>query len=106
MINTELPKPPVIETDIPAERQVELLQRYIGDLHDKLSTILETIGEQMLVKGQPVPIPRRTVADLLANAQGARGLNLAYAEDEAGGAVPAFSDGTTWRRVTDRAIVS
>lgn len=26
--------------------------------------------------------------------------------NEAGGAVPAFSDGTNWRRVTDRAIVS
>jgi len=26
--------------------------------------------------------------------------------DETGGYVPAFSDGTNWRRVTDRAIVS
>jgi len=26
--------------------------------------------------------------------------------DEVGGYVPAFSDGTNWRRVTDRAIVS
>ena len=31
---------------------------------------------------------------------------LIYVTDEAGGAVPAFSDGTNWRRVTDRAIVS
>ncbi len=29
-----------------------------------------------------------------------------YVSDESGGAVPAFSDGTNWRRVTDRAIVS
>lgn len=29
-----------------------------------------------------------------------------YVLDEAGGPVPAFSDGTNWRRVTDRAIVS
>lgn len=29
-----------------------------------------------------------------------------YVSDETGGAVPAFSDGTNWRRVTDRAIVS
>jgi hypothetical protein len=29
-----------------------------------------------------------------------------YVTDEAGGAVPAFSDGTNWRRVTDRAVVS
>lgn len=30
----------------------------------------------------------------------------AYVSDETGGGVPAFSDGTNWRRVTDRAIVS
>lgn len=26
--------------------------------------------------------------------------------DETGGAIPAFSDGTNWRRVSDRAVVS
>ena len=31
---------------------------------------------------------------------------LIYVSDEAGGAVPAFSDGANWRRVTDRAVVS
>lgn len=31
---------------------------------------------------------------------------LIYVSNEAGGAVPAFSDGTNWRRVTDRAVVS
>jgi hypothetical protein len=31
---------------------------------------------------------------------------LIYVTDETGGAMPAFSDGTNWRRVTDRAIVS
>lgn len=31
---------------------------------------------------------------------------LIYVSDETGGAVIAFSDGTNWRRVTDRAIVS
>jgi len=29
-----------------------------------------------------------------------------FVSDESGGAVPAFSDGTNWRRVTDRAVVS
>ncbi len=32
--------------------------------------------------------------------------SLIFVYDEAGGAVLAFSDGTNWRRVTDRAIVS
>lgn len=31
---------------------------------------------------------------------------LIFVSDETGGPVPAFSDGTNWRRVTDRAIVS
>lgn len=31
---------------------------------------------------------------------------LVYVTDETGGAVPAFSDGSSWRRVTDRNIVS
>lgn len=31
---------------------------------------------------------------------------LIYVSNETGGAVPAFSDGTNWRRVTDRVIVS
>jgi hypothetical protein len=31
---------------------------------------------------------------------------MIYCSDETGGAVPVFSDGTNWRRVTDRAIAS
>ncbi len=31
---------------------------------------------------------------------------LIYVSDETGDAVPAFSDGTNWRRVTDRAVVA
>lgn len=31
---------------------------------------------------------------------------IIYVSDESGGAVIAFSDGTSWRRVTDRAVIS
>lgn len=31
---------------------------------------------------------------------------IIYVSNETGGAVVAFSDGTNWRRVTDRAIIS
>ncbi len=31
---------------------------------------------------------------------------LIYVTNDVGGAVPAFSDGTNWRRVTDRSIIS
>jgi hypothetical protein len=36
----------------------------------------------------------------------ARAGTEAFCTDETGGAVPVFSDGTDWRRVTDRAIIS
>ena len=52
---------------------------------------------------RPIQLPRYSVSALPSAAQD--GL-LIYVVDETGGAVPAFSDGTTWRRVTDRAGVS
>lgn len=48
-------------------------------------------------------IPTYTVATLPAVSPAAQ---MIYVSDEIGGPVPAFSDGTNWRRVTDRAIVS
>lgn len=44
-----------------------------------------------------------TVAGLPSSATAAQ---MIYVSNESGGAVPAFSDGTNWRRVTDRAIVT
>lgn len=55
------------------------------------------------VYGGQVPMPSSTVAALPSAA--AAGLWI-YVTDETGGAVPAFSDGANWRRVTDRAVVS
>lgn len=45
-----------------------------------------------------------TVVGLPAAATYPRG--VIYVSNESGGAVLAFSDGTNWRRVTDRAVVS
>jgi hypothetical protein len=50
----------------------------------------------------PVRLRSYTVAGLPASSAG----DMAYCSDETGGAVPVFSDGTNWRRVTDRAIAS
>jgi len=46
----------------------------------------------------------KTVTDLstLVSSVGA----MVFCTDESGGAIPAFYDGTNWRRVSDRAIVS
>jgi hypothetical protein len=52
----------------------------------------------------PIKLTSYTVAQLNALADSA-GL-YAYCTDESGGAVPAFNDGTDWRRVTDREIVT
>jgi hypothetical protein len=43
-----------------------------------------------------------TVPDAVESLAGA----IIYVSNEAGGAVIAFSDGTNWRRVTDRAVIS
>lgn len=53
---------------------------------------------------QLLQLPSYTVATVPSAVTYARG--LIYVSDETGGAVPAFSDGTNWRRVTDRAIIS
>lgn len=52
----------------------------------------------------PVRVAGYTVAALPPANAGAG--QIIYVSNEAGGAVLAFSDGTNWRRVTDRAIVS
>ena len=56
------------------------------------------------VLGQAVSLVSYAVADVPppANWTGA----MIYVSDESGGAVTAFSDGTNWRRTTDRAIIS
>lgn len=51
-----------------------------------------------------VELPSYTVSGLPSASSWAR--RMVYVSDETGGAVPAFSDGTNWRRVTDRNIVS
>ena len=43
-----------------------------------------------------------TLPSAISNGAGA----IIYVSDETGGAVLAFSDGTDWRRVTDRAVAS
>lgn len=52
----------------------------------------------------PVRLATYTVATVPAAADYTQG--LIYVSNEAGGATPAFSDGTNWRRFADRAIIS
>jgi hypothetical protein len=50
-------------------------------------------------------LPSKTVAEL-GNLSAVPAGQFVYCSDESGGSIPAFSDGTNWRRVTDRAIVT
>jgi hypothetical protein len=52
----------------------------------------------------PVKCKSYTVAGVPAASAGAG--QMIYVSNEAGGGVIAFSDGTNWRRVTDRAVIS
>lgn len=58
-----------------------------------------------LLQGKiPVLLPSFTVSGVPSASDNPNG--LIYVSNETGGAVLAFSDGTNWRRVTDRAIIS
>lgn len=61
-------------------------------------------GAGSIYAAGPVMVPTYTVAGVPSASTYARG--IIYVSDETGGAVLAFSDGTNWRRVTDRAVVS
>lgn len=53
----------------------------------------------------PIVLPSYTVAGVPSASTSGAGAQI-FVTNEAGGAVNAFSDGTNWRRVTDRAIIS
>ena len=57
-----------------------------------------------IINDAPMKLVSKTVTDLstLVSSVGA----MVFCTNESGGAIPAFYDGTNWRRVSDRAIVS
>lgn len=65
---------------------------------------IPTIDDRITALESGTVLPSFTVADLPAAAGNAG--KMVFVANESGGAVPAFSDGTSWRRVTDRAVVS
>lgn len=73
----------------------ELLQNYL----DEIQTILNEF-----ILGDAIILPSYTVSTVPTASEYTGG--EIYVTDETGGAVPAFSDGMNWRRVTDRAIIS
>jgi len=100
----DLPKPPPYDGEDPA---MAALFDWARDLTDAVQRALSVMGSQMVRKGDPVELPAVTVAQLAAFKfrAGQKG-RMVHVTDEAGGEVPAFSDGTAFRRVTDRSVVS
>lgn len=75
-------------------------QLFMDDLEERLNDFL---------LGATVRIPTYAKADLpdaATNFQADDFSSLIYVSDDVGGAVPAFTDGTNWRRCTDRAVIS
>ncbi len=63
--------------------------------------LVQRLNDNLL--GLQVQLPIYTVTSLPVATTAA---GMIYVSNETGGAQPAFSDGTNWRRFTDRAVVS
>ena len=74
-----------------------LYQIFFDDLDLKLNQLLlgvTGVGMPTYVKASLPPVPPAGAPSMI------------FVSDDVGGSVPAFSDGTNWRRVTDRNIIS
>jgi len=88
---------------IPNPYQTENWQRWVYRLQQTLNPVLTEVQSAFFRQGQALKLGSYVVADLPSAATPGC---VIYVSDETGGAVLAFSDGTNWRRVTDRAVVS
>lgn len=75
------------------------LQSQLKVLRDKLRTVTRIIW------GQNVPLRLHSYTKTTLPSASVPG-SFIYVSNESGGQIPAFSDGTNWRRVSDRAVVS
>lgn len=84
--------------------QPATLTRWANDLVRQLEAFQAQIDARKQTKGAIQFLAPYPVTDVPPAADYRNAVILVT--DEAGGAVPAFSDGTAWRRVTDRAVIS
>lgn len=64
----------------------------------------QLLAALLVVIANNLTLPTYTVGTVPSAASNAR--RMIYVSNETGGAIPAFSDGTNWRRMTDRAVVA
>ena len=77
------------------DQATDVLQLFLDELETQLN--LNVLGDRVQLPSYTVA----TVPDATTSAGG-----MIFVTDEIDGSVPAFSDGTVWRRVTDRVTVS
>lgn len=87
-------KPDHGQTLVSEDKATDVLQLWFDELETQLN--LNVLGDRVQLPSYTVA----TVPDATAS------VGMIFVTDETGGAVPAFSDLTNWRRVTDRVIVS
>ena len=104
----DLPRPPQTDPDLSPEMQIVELQRWCEEFRERTLELLRGFDREMQRRQFPVDLPEATVAELTTDMRFRAGqrARMVYVLDETGGAVPAFSDGTDWRRVTDRVVIS
>ena len=81
------------------DRATAAFQLYLDDLTQKLNGTL--LGDAVILESYTVAELTAATPDPATNTGG-----MVFVSDETGGSIPAFSDGTNWRRVTDRAVVT
>lgn len=88
---------------LPLLQKAENVVQWANEVVRTLEITLQGIQTKKWTKGDIAQLAVYTVTTLpSADPAG----QLIYVSDESGGATPAFSDGTNWRRVADRAVVS
>lgn len=75
-----------------------------GDSPRKTADAINDHADKM--NGLAGILQKRTVAELANEPHDPSACKLFFCTNETGGAQPVFSDGTNWRRFTDRAIAS
>lgn len=111
-----LPKPPQPPVNIDDETR-----QYIEDVYTWQESLIRAVQDALnglelrtMKRGEPLYLPSATVAELTTQTPqkfrsglGPDGLyKMVYVLDETGGAQPAVTDGTDFRRLTDRAVIS
>lgn len=95
-----LPSPPL--------RMPQDVREWAVELVGAIQGLLDGLSRSYQRRGDAVELPSATVAELTADPAKFRPTlpsRMVYVIDDVGGPVVAFSDGTSWRRMTDGTVL-